>query len=176
MIHKAKIDPLRSASKATLAKEHTSSSAIPQGPPNLLVESGIQGFGIQNRAQVIRNPTKEQDPKSKTVLDSLTWGDRTGLQTANYYFSFIYHPLIRNPHFQTNWKTFVREISVRRFLPCIECFFLSRVVKFSFHAPRDSLESKATFVSQPVNKEVGLANNKVSTLILNRATSVKVRK
>ena len=39
MIHKkAKIDPLRSASKATinatLAKEHTRSPAIPQGPPH----------------------------------------------------------------------------------------------------------------------------------------------
>ena len=73
-------------------------------------------------------------------------------------------------------KTFVNRISIRRFLPFTDCFFLSRVVSFSFHAPRDSPESKATFVSQPVNKEVGHANNKVSTLISNRATSVKVRK
>ena len=52
-------------------------------------------------------------------------------------------------------KTFVDEISIRRFLPFTDCFFLSRVVSFCFHAPRDSPESKATFVSQPVNKEVG---------------------
>ena len=67
----------------------------------LLVESGIQGFGIQNRAQVLRNPTKkwnpestfhwkrlesstlwnpesmEWDPESKTVLYFLIWGDST---------------------------------------------------------------------------------------------------
>ena len=28
-------------------------------------ESGIQGFGIQNRAQVLRNPTKEWNPETK---------------------------------------------------------------------------------------------------------------
>ena len=31
----------------------------------LLVESRIQGFGIQNAAQGIRNPTKDWNPKSK---------------------------------------------------------------------------------------------------------------
>ena len=69
-------------------------------------------------------------------------------------------------------KTFVNEISVRRFLPFTDCFLLLRVVSFCFHAPRDSPESKAAFVSQPINKDVG--TNKVSTLIPNRATSVKV--
>ena len=70
--------------------------------------SGIQDFGIQNRAQVLQNPTKawnpestfhwkrlesstrnpqstEWDPESKTVLYSLTWGDSTGLRTASYH-------------------------------------------------------------------------------------------
>ena len=65
-----------------------------------------------------RNPqSTEWDPESKTVLYSLTWGDSTGLRTASYYFSFIYLPLIRSPHFRTNLKTFVNEISIRRFLP-----------------------------------------------------------
>ena len=58
---------------------------------NLLVESGILGFGIRNTAQGIRNPVsidKDWNPvigiwnpwcgiqntESKTVLDSLTWG------------------------------------------------------------------------------------------------------
>ena len=66
---------------------------------NLLVESGILGFGIRNTAQGIRNPANFgirnpisidkdwnavigiwnpqcgiQNPESKTVLDSLTWG------------------------------------------------------------------------------------------------------
>ena len=139
----------------------------------LLVESGIQ-----NRAQVLRNRTKEWnpestfhwkrlessnrnpqsmewDPESKTALYSLTWGHSTGLRTASYYFSFIYLPLIRSPHFRANLKTFVNEISIRRFLPFTDCFFQSGVVSFRFHAPRDSPEFKATFVSQPINKEVG---------------------
>ena len=81
---------------------------------NFDIESGIQGFGIQNRAQVpyqgmksriqvplektgIQHPeswieTMEWDPESKTVLYSLTWGDSTGLWTTNYYFPFIYLP------------------------------------------------------------------------------------
>ena len=90
-----------------------------------------------------RNPeSMEWDPESKTVLYSL-WGDSTGLWTANYYFSLIYLPLIRSPHL----KTFVKEISVRRFLPFTDCFFPLRVVSFCFHAPRDSPESKVTFVA-----------------------------
>ena len=32
---------------------------------NLLVESGILGFGIQNTAQGIRNPSKDLNPESK---------------------------------------------------------------------------------------------------------------
>ena len=92
----------------------------------------------------------EWDPESKTVLSSLTWGDSTGLRTASRYSSFIYLP----PHFRTNLKTFVNEILVRMFLPFTDCFFQSRVVSFRFHDPRDGPESKATFVSQPINKEV----------------------
>ena len=99
-----------------------------------------------------RNPEPmEWDPESKTVLYSLTWGESTGLWTANYYFSFIYIPLTRSPHL----KTFVNEISIRRVLPFTDWFFLLRVVSFCFHAPRDSPESKATFVLQLVNKKVG---------------------
>ena len=72
------------------------------------------------------------------------------------YFSFhcIYLPLIRSQHFRTNLQTFVNEISIRRFLT----FTVSsnrEPVGFRFHLPRDSLESKTTFVSQPINKEVG---------------------
>ena len=40
-----------------------------------------------------------------------------------------------------------------------DCFFRSGVVSFRFHAPRDSPESRATFVSQ--KKEEAHANNKV---------------
>ena len=71
------------------------------------------------------------------------------------YFSFIYLPLIRSPHFRTNLKTFVNEISSRRFLPFNDCFFQSGVVSFRFYSPRDSPGFKVTFVSQPINKEVG---------------------
>ena len=58
---------------------------------------------------------------------------------------------------EPTFEDFVNEISIRRFFPFTghDCFFLLRVVSFCFHAPRDSPESKATFVSQPVNKEVG---------------------
>ena len=56
---------------------------------------------------------------------------------------------------EPTFEDFVNEISVRRFLPFTDCFFLLTVVSFCFHSQRDSLESKATFVSQPVNKEVG---------------------
>ena len=64
----------------------------------LLLASGILGFGIRNTAQRIRNPSSSQsriqlllkktgngywylestawNPESKTVLDSLIWGDR----------------------------------------------------------------------------------------------------
>ena len=40
-----------------------------------------------------RNPeSMEWDPESKTVLYSLTWGDSTGLWTANYYSPlFTFH-------------------------------------------------------------------------------------
>ena len=140
---------------------------IPESGRFLLVGSGMrENFDMESRIE-LKYPTKEwnleskfhwkrlefstRNPESKTVFYSLTWGDSTGLWTANYYFSFIYLPLIRSPHL----KTFVNEISIRGFLPFTDCFFLLRVVSFCFHAPRDSPESKATFVSQAVNKEVG---------------------
>ena len=56
---------------------------------------------------------------------------------------------------EPTFEDFVNEISIRRFLPFTDCFFLLTVVSFCFHTPRDSLESKGAFVSQPVNKEVG---------------------
>ena len=71
-----------------------------------------------------------------------------------FSFHCIYLPLIRSQHFRTNLQTFVNEISIRRFLT----FTVSsnrEPVGFRFHLPRDSLESKTTFVSQPINKEVG---------------------
>ena len=69
---------------------------------NLLLESEILGFGIRNTAQGIRKPFKDSNPESKfhwqrlessswnpestawnpeskTVLDSLTWGEDTKL-------------------------------------------------------------------------------------------------
>jgi len=66
---------------------------IPESKKFLPVESGILGFGIWNTAQGIGNPTKDWDPEStfhgqrnlestawspesKTVLDSLTWGEK----------------------------------------------------------------------------------------------------
>ena len=54
---------------------------------------------------------------------------------------------------EPTFEHFVNEISIRRFLPFTDCFFLLRVVSFCFHAPRDCPESKATFVSQVVNRE-----------------------
>ena len=54
---------------------------------------------------------------------------------------------------EPTFEDFVNEILIRRFLPFTDCFFLLRVVSFCFHAPRDSPESQATFVSQPVNRE-----------------------
>ena len=71
---------------------------IPKSGKILLVVSGIQGFGNQNRVQVLRDPNKawnpestfhwkrlesstrnpqstELDSQSKTVLYSLTWGN-----------------------------------------------------------------------------------------------------
>ena len=100
----------------------------------------------------------EWDPESKTVLYSLTWGDSTGLWTANYYFSFIYLPLIRSPHL----KTFVNEISVRRFLPFTDGFFPLRVVSFCFHAPRDSPESRLLLYRSQLIKKLAHANSKVT--------------
>ena len=146
---------------------------IPESGRFLLVGSGMrENFDMESRIELkyptkewnleskfhwkrlgssTRNPeSMEWNPESKTVLYSLTWGDSTGLWTANYYFPFTYLPLIRSPHLKT-----LNAISVRRFRPFTDCFFLLRVVSFCFHAPRDSPESTATFVSQPVNKEVG---------------------
>ena len=110
-------------------------------------------------------------------MGSLTWSDSTGLRTASHYFSFIYLPLIRNPHFRTNLKTFVNEISITRFLPFTmtvssnrEWSALDFTLLGTVGGPRQHL-----YHSQLINK-LAHANNKVSTLISNRATSVKVRK
>ena len=164
------------------------------------MESGIQGFGIQNRDQVpqkgmkstiqvplektgIQHPAGIQnkwngigqwDPESKTVLYSLTWGDSTGLWTASYYFFFIYLPLIRSPHL----KSFVNKISIRRFLPFTDCFFVLRVVSFLmafvFTLQETVRSPRLLLYRSQLIKKLAHANNKVSTLISNRATSVKV--
>ena len=73
---------------------------------------------------------------------------------------FLYLPsTYQEPTFSNKFEDFVNEISVRSFLPFTDCFFLSGVVSFRFHAPRDSPESKAIIVSQPHNKEVGTRFN-----------------
>ena len=80
---------------------------IPVSGKFLLVESAIFGFGIQNRAQEIRNPTKDWNPESnfhlqrlestawnpesKTVLDSITRGEtcqRYWRQLVVHYFFY----------------------------------------------------------------------------------------
>ena len=66
-------------------------------------------------------------------------------------FSHYLPSTVQEPTFEH----FVNEISIRSFLPFTDCFFLLRVASFCVHAPRDSPEFKATFVSQVVNKEVG---------------------
>ena len=144
---------------------------IPESGKFLVIGSGIRenfAYGIRNpglwnpeqsSSAPLRNETQNpkktgiQHPESR-IQDCLVFaiaGRQYWTVNGELLFSFIYLPLIRSPHL----KTFVNEISVRRFLPFTDCFFLLRVVSFCFHAPRDSPESKATFVSQPVNKEVG---------------------
>ena len=104
-----------------------------------------------------RNPeSMEWDPESTTALYSLTWGDSTGLWTANYYFSFIYLPLIRSPHL----KTFVNEISVRRFLSFTDCFFLLRVVSFCFTLQETVRSPRLLLCRSQLIKKLAHANNK----------------
>ena len=66
-------------------------------------------------------------------------------------FSFYLPSTDQEPTFED----FVNQISVRKFLPFTDRLFLLTVVSFCFNSQRDSLESKATFVSQPFNREVG---------------------
>ena len=76
---------------------------------------------------------------------------------------------------EPTFEDFLNEISIRRFLPFTDCFFLLTVVSFCFHAPRDSLQSiRLLLYRSQLIKKLAHANNKVSTLISNRATSVKV--
>ena len=120
-----------------------------------------------------RNPeSMEWNPESKTVFYSLTWGDSTGLWTANDNFSFIYLPLIKSPHL----KTFVKEISVRRFLPFSDGFYLLRVVSFFFTLQETVRSPRLLVYRSQLIKTLAHANNKVSSLISNRAISVKVRR
>ena len=68
---------------------------IPESEKLLLLESGILGFGIQNPSSTDRlesniwNPEfAAWNPESKTVLDSLTWGDTIifSLETSKVIF------------------------------------------------------------------------------------------
>ena len=58
----------------------------------MLVVSGIQGFGIQNRAQVLRNPTKVWNPES-TEKD---WNRASGIHNPRNR--------IQNPRLSCNPK------------------------------------------------------------------------
>ena len=51
---------------------------IPESTNFLLVESGILGFGIQNPALRIRNPTKDWNPESNLlkIHSRLNWATR----------------------------------------------------------------------------------------------------
>ena len=72
---------------ATWNKAPWKGTRIPVSVKVLPVESGILGFGIRNTAQGIQNSCNNwfqnpsftdkdwNPPESKTVLDSLTWGD-----------------------------------------------------------------------------------------------------
>ena len=97
------------------------------------------------------------------------WDSMDCEQRSNYYFSFIYRPLIRSPHFRTNLKTFVNKISVRRFPPFSSSYRKWSTLVFTrvLTLERDTPESKATLEK---------AINNVSALISNRATSENVRK
>ena len=72
-------------------------------PGIFLVESEILGFGVRNKAQLIRtlvmigirNPLKFhwqkiRNPESKTVLDYLTWGDTIISQHDFSYFLILF--------------------------------------------------------------------------------------
>ena len=76
----------------------------------------------------------------------LTWGDSTGLQTASYWFSFIYLPLIRSPHFRKNCQLMKFQL---------EGFFLLLTVFSNRESSPSDFTLLGTFVSQPINKEVG---------------------
>ena len=59
-------------------KSNDNYSRIPESKEILLVESGFLGFGIQNSAQGVRNPSVTigiRNPESKTVLFYLTWSN-----------------------------------------------------------------------------------------------------
>ena len=158
----------------------------------------MQGFGIQNRAQVLRNPTKEWNPESKfqwkrlectrnpqsmewdseskTVLFSLTWGDSTGLRTASCYFSFIYLALTGAHIFEQIWRPLFKKVQ-------LEGFFLLLTVSSNRETSALGFLFLGTVRSPTLHlyhshliKKLAHSNNKVSTLISNRATSVKVRK
>ena len=158
-----------------------------------------QGYGIQKRDQVLRNLTKEWnpeskchwkslesstrkqqstqwDPESKTVLYSLTWGDSTGLRTASYYFSFIYLLLIRSPHFRSNLKTLLMKFQLEGFSLTVSSFRERSVLDFTL--PGTVRSPRLHLYHSQLIKMLAHATKlvHVSTLISNRATSVKVRK
>ena len=71
---------------------------------------------------------------------------------------------------EPTFEDFVNEISIRRFLPFTDCFFLLTVVML-----QETVWSlRVLLYHSQLIKKLAHANNKVSTLISNRATSVKV--
>jgi len=55
---------------------------------NLLVGSGILGFGIRNTAQGIRNPTNDWNP---ILFSPLTWGEKQTIfvLTGPFFVKFL---------------------------------------------------------------------------------------
>ena len=128
----------------------------------MLVESGVRA--LESRIELkyseisLRNSIQNASSREKD------WNPAPGIhnprnEVQNLLF-FLYLPSThQKPTFSKKFEDFVNDISVRSFLPFTDCFFLSGVVSFRFHAPRDSPESKAIIVSQPDNKEVGTRFN-----------------
>ena len=77
---------------------------IPESGKFSHVESRILGLGFRNTAVGIRNPSSAKkyleygywNPESKTVLDSLTWGD--GMYCSLLSFFSVYTPLTDHGH------------------------------------------------------------------------------
>ena len=115
---------------------------------------------MKSRIQVLLEKTGIQHPESRihgmgsTIQDCLVFANM-----GRYYWTvngeLLFSLYLPSTDQEPTFEDFVNEISIRRFLPFTDCFLLLRAVSFCFQAPRDCPKSKATFVSRPVNKEVG---------------------